>query len=588
MISRLTKRTIYVLTLFWISSGLGQKIFYSISFDTELYKQYHIKIKVTENIKSRLVFSIPIWMPGSYIVKNYGENILNVQAQNGQDSSLQIIKLSNSDWEVITENAKEIRFSYSVIPKGHDFLGTHIDSAGALVQGASTWMYIRGLENSPAVLKIQNPVGWDISSSLEMTKTENVFKTAHYNQLVDSPIMLGNLRDTTFTFSNKKHELYFRGQADFDLNKFTKMVERIVKYQTSMIKDIPYDRYVFQYSIMPGHKGGGGLEHASSTSIGLSSTSLMNDVHSAANITAHEFFHLWNVKRLTNDQLYSLRYDRESRTTSLWWLEGVTSYYAALTLVRTGIWSTEKFVNHYIGQILILQQNPDRLKTSVAQASWDIWERGYYSTGISYYNKGQLVGFLLDVMIRQVTGNKKSLDDVLRFLYYSYALQNKGFADGEIQHVVEKITGKDFSAFFDRYVTGIVELPYKEILKLAGFDVLLNYTDQPSIGRIRFLGKNNRIYSIDTKSSAAKTGLRKEDEMISIDSKSFSNQEEFFELINKNAVGDTLTMRIRRDGVYLLYNIPVESYQVVNCKMDLAKDIGSLQKDIRNGILSIK
>jgi predicted metalloprotease with PDZ domain len=586
MINRFTKNCIFIFVLLWVSTGKSQNLNYSISFDTELYKQYHVKITVTENTKNRLVFSIPIWMPGSYLVKNYGENILNVKAQNGQDSSLQIIKLSKNDWEVITKESERIEFSYSVTPKGHDFLGTHIDSAGALVQGASTWMYVRGFENAPANVLVQKPVEWDISFALENPENDNRYYAANYHQLADSPIMLGTLRDTTFSLANKQYHMYFRGKADFDLNKFTNIVQRIVKYQTSLMEDIPYNRYVFQYSIMPDYKGGGGLEHANSTSIGLSSTSFMNDVRSAANITAHEFFHLWNVKRLTNDQLVSLRYDRESRTTSLWWLEGVTSYYAALTLVRTGIWSTDEFLDHFVNQIRILQQNPSRLKTSVAQASWDIWENGYYSSHISYYNKGQLVGFLLDVMIRQVTANNKSLDDVLRFLYNSYALQNKGFKDGEIQNVVEKITDKDFSAFFDRYVTGLLELPYKEILKLAGFDVALNYKDQPSIGRIRFLGKNNRIYSIDTNSTASKTGLRKNDEIISLNSNSFSNREEFYDLIKKETIGDTLAIRIRRDGVYLLYKVPVESDQVIHCSISSIREMDPLQQKIKTGILN--
>ena len=283
--------------------------------------------------------------------------------------------------------------------------------------------------------------------------------------------MMGSLKDTTVYISNKPHQFYFRGEANFNLKDFILMMRKIITYQINLFGNAPYNRYVFQYILTPGFRGRGGLEHASSTSINFPAAKLSQDITSIANLSAHEFFHTWNVKRITSEKLLPLRYDREARLESLWWLEGVTSYYADLTLVRTHIWSRDYFFRLLEKEIVLLRQNPDHLKTSLADASWKIWETGYRSGGISYYNKGKLVGLLLDLMIRDITQNQKSLDDVCRYLYQNYALYKKGFPDNELHKVIEKITNKNFTPFFDRYINGTIELPYQNILKIAGLDV---------------------------------------------------------------------------------------------------------------------
>jgi predicted metalloprotease with PDZ domain len=582
------KRIMILLICFQCSILFGQKLNYQLGFDTELYKQYNVQIHISENQKSRLVFAMPSWLPGSYYVNDYGKTVTHIEANNTKNEPLPIIKLSVNEWEVITNGSEEINFSYNVSPDGHNFLGSPIDSAGALVQGASTWMYVKGMEKSPVKITINPPNHWTVSTALKNEIQNKNYSASNYDQLADCPIMLGNLRDTTFTISNIPHEIAFRGEADFDLPAFTKMVKEIVQYQVSIFNEIPYDRYVFQYSIMPGYKGGGGLEHATSTSIGLSGTTLLNDVKSAANITAHEYFHLWNVKRITNKSMLPLDYQMGAKTTSLWWLEGMTSYYAALTLVRTGLWTKDKFTNHITRQIVILQQNSDRFRTSVSKASWSAWERGYYTTGISYYNKGQLVGFLLDIMIRQVTGNKKTLDDVFRYLYLNYAKKNKSFKDGEIQTIIEEITEKDFSAFFDRYVTGTVELPYLDIMKLAGFDVNLETQEFPSLGRVRFLGKNKRVYSLDAESTIARAGIRKEDELVSLNGKTFENREEFLGIISQQKIGELVKIRVRRDGVYLLYEVKIAGKENVTCSISMPIEISQQQIKMRTGLLTGK
>ncbi|NOY58802.1 MAG: M61 family metallopeptidase [Calditrichaeota bacterium] len=566
----------------------AEQLFYSLSIDQELYERFNVTIHIKNTDRTRLVFSMPIWLPGSYYVENFGKNVLDFKATNDTGDPVRAIQLSQNDWEVLSEGVHNLVVNYKVQAKDHGFMGPALDSLGALVQGASTWMTVRGLANLPRTVHITPADSWQIATGLEPTVDLQEFKCQNYDELADCPILMGHLIDTTFFYLGKPHEIYFRGEADFSLAEFTAMVEKIVRYQTGLFGGAPYKRYVFQYTILPGHKGGGGLEHRNSTSIGLSALKLLADVNSAANITAHEYFHLWNVKRITSNRLLPLRYDREARMQSLWWLEGVTSYYADLTLVRTGIWSVRDFLDDQEKEIKFLLNNPDRHNTSVAQASWDIWENGYFSSKISYYNKGMLVGLLLDVMVRKVTANRKSLDDVLRYLYKNYAQQGKGFADDDLQAVIEKLTQKDFGPFFDRYITGLVELPFRDVLALAGLDVQINMQDYPTIGPVRFLGKKNRIFSIDANSAAAKAGLRRDDQLVWADGKKITGDEMLAKMISKKKPGDILTVKAKRDGVLITFEVAIKNEQKAGCSIDLLKNASDEQIKIRNGLLNGK
>jgi predicted metalloprotease with PDZ domain len=564
----------------------AERLRYSLAVDQELYKSLKVKIDVRDITKKRLVFSMPIWIPGTYYNGTYGKNVINFSALGPKRDTLRVEKLSKSDWEVQIEGENALTVQYDVLVPEHGFMGKALDSTGALVQGASTWMYVRGMETLPSEIDIDAPRGWRIATGLQSLESPGRYSARTYDELADCPIMMGALIDTSFTCLGKPHEIYFRNDAEFDRKKFTEMVQKIVRYQTGLFGGAPYDRYVFQFTINLNERGGGGLEHSNSTSIGLSSLALMQDIKNAANVTAHEYFHLWNVKRLTSDQLLPLRYDREARMESLWWLEGVTSYYADRTMLRSGIWSVRDFLDNQEKEIEKLQENPDRLQTTLAQASWNVWEDGYASTGVSYYNKGQLVGLLLDLTIRKVSHNKLTLDDVMLYLYQNYALQSKGFSDDDIEKAVEHLTCKDFAPFFERYVTGLVELPFRELMSIAGLDAKIEKTPTPTIGPLRFLGSRNRIFSIDANSAAAKAGLRRDDQLISADDQRITNQENLEQiLLNKN-IGDTLKMVVLRNGANISFDLVIDSFEKVQCEIKLMQNPSEEQLLIRNDWLA--
>lgn len=556
-----------VMLFFTLSVSSAEELSYTLSVDDELYDHLKIELEIDDVHADRYVISMPGWIPGTYFIGDFGKHVYNFSARDADDNPLPVLQLNQNEWEISSNGTWTIYATYDIEARQRGFMGNPLDSTGALVQGATTWMYVNGLEHLPCRVEVKAPSSWQVATGLTATEFPRHFRALNYDQLADSPIMMGELETLGFKKENIPHDVVFRGRADFNRNRFVTMVRDIVDYQIGLFGDLPYEKYVFLYTLSRGRHGGGGLEHANSTTITLSALDLMDDIYSAANVTAHEFFHVWNVKRITAKAFIPLDYSQEARTELLWWLEGVTSYYADLTLVRTGIWTPEAFLNNQERRIEQLQENPDRLQTPVSQASWDIWEDGFMSTGISVYTKGQLLGLLIDLMIRKNTDNQMSLDDVFRYLNIHHGRRGTGITERALKEALGSVSGLDFQPFFDRYVTGVVELPYQSVLAHAGIDIDIKMASKPTIGHVRILGPRNRVFSISPESSAAEAGLMRNDFIKAMDSLEIDNRKQFSDYIRKQTIGDTIRIKIERDGVDLVLRIPVESYEKSSCTL---------------------
>ena len=554
-------------------------LLYRLCVDEEFWQQFHVNIVIENVTAQRIVLGMPKWMPGAYILLNFGDKVSNFTATDYEDDALSVTQLSFDKWEVDCSGKSNISIVYDVTVSERRFMGKAMDSTGALIQGPATWMYAQDYEHLPIVVKLDLPESWQVATGLAGGDSVYQYRAANYDELADSPISMGHLREHCFYHRGKPHTVSIRGEGDFNEQEFVDMIKRIVVYQTDLFRETPYERYTFLFTLYPGEIGGGGLEHANSTTIGLSSLKLMQDVESAANVIAHEFFHLWNVKRIRPNVFWPFDYDKEARTKALWFCEGVTSYYADVTLVRTGIWSEEKFFDNQEHQIECLQENPDHTQTSVEQASWKSWEEGYTGQGISYYTKGQIVGLLLDLTIRDVTNNTRSLDDVMRFMNWWYAKQNRGYCDEEIETVVNAIVQTDLS-FFDRYVSGTVELPYQEVFRLAGLNASIQATQVPDIGRLRVLGKRHRVFGVDANSPAGRAGLRRGDFIISVDGDSIETSNDIVVHVENKSKGDTLVVVAKRNGAQINFNVIIGTRETIDCEITRAPKPNERQKRI--------
>src|SRR5262249_31513587 len=284
------------------------------------------------------------------------------------------------------------------------------------------------------------------------------FDAPSFDALADGPIEIGKFEEFELPGISPPVTVVIHGD-NWKRKKVEDDLRRICQYELELMDDAPFERYLFIFHVGKG-AGGGGMEHANSTAIGIPSDEFLPGV------AAHEFFHLWNVKRIRPASLDPVDYSKEQYTRALWFAEGVTSSYSAFTLVRCGIWSKEQFYADLSEQITELERRPANGWQSAEQSSLDAWLEKYplYNQpdhSVSYYTKGQVLGDLLDILIRDRSGNAKSLDDVLRLLNKGFAKQGKTYRDSlDIRLTVEKVTGTSFEGFFQNYVSGAEPFPY--------------------------------------------------------------------------------------------------------------------------------
>jgi len=546
-----------------------------------------VSITVPANQDTQLTFIMPAWTPGAYTFSEYARFVEDVSASNDWEKNLPVRKMDERSWRVSTKGATLVEFTYRV-DNPRRFMNFSInDSTHASVQGPSTFMYVEGRTDTPVTVRYIVPKGWELATSLAETPEDDgfVYTSPNYDIFIDSPAEIGDLDERSFTVRGSPVHVVMYGESDFDKDAFVKTVRQIVDYQVSFFDDAPFDKYLFLFYTGPFGAGGGGLEHLNSTNISLALAQMQSDIGNAANVTAHEFFHLWNVKRIRPEVLGPFDYTQPACTRALWFAEGVTSYYADLAQLRSGLVDDGKFLSMQKQQIISLQRNPDRKVTSVEQASLKIWERGYFHSGVSYYNKGQLLGLLLDLRIRHETDNRRSLDDMMRYMNRNYAKRGIGYAEDELQKVASSIAGKNLADFFSRYVAGVEELPFAEYFARAGIDLREEKKQFTGIGTLRIFGPRNRIDSIVAGGPAALAGIQRGDHLLEIDGQRIKNQVDIAITVSGKKPGETVAVVVERDGKHKTFVVTTSSE--VRFEYDL-RDVENptpQQARIRNGWL---
>ncbi len=561
------------------------KLHYTLVIEKNHYDAFQVVIQVEHVDKNELIFRMPRWSPGAYRLRDYYENVRNFTAKDLRGHSLKVTRVEKDAWQVQTHNLP-VMVNYEVQPAFEFWSGYALDSTYAIIQGPSVFMYIEGRKNEPIEITYKIPHGWQLVSPLPETNSSFTFHANNYDEFIDAPVFMGKFEYHKFKIQNVPFFVVLLGPVNFEISDFLDLIKRICKYQISLFNEIPFKKYVFFYRIQNQRRGGGGLEHLNSTVITLSSRRLEQNILNAAEVTAHEFFHAWNVKRIHPVGLGPFDYTKEVRTGNLWFSEGVTSYYAKLTLLRSHIWSLTKFLQEMADEIERLQETGERLFVSVQNVSRSIWERGYANPGLSYYNKGQILGWLLDLEVRRRTNNRVGLDDVMRFMNWWFAKENAGFAEGEIRRTLNALTQTDFTDFFENYVAGTAELPYEEILSSAGFNVSIESEWVPSIGDLLFLGPRNRVVLVEKGSPAEASGLRRGDLLIKIDDQLITSRSQFFDYIQQKKIGDIIKLKIRRDEIEKDLKVKIGRQQIVSCEIDPMSKLSKIQKVIFDGWLN--
>ena len=422
--------------------------------------------------KAELELYMAVWTPGSYLVREYARHIETIQAAS-EAGELALRKTRKNRWTVTTGGADSITVRYRLWARESTVRTNFVDSDLAMLNGAPTFITVRGYEGRPHGVTIEMPEDWERVVTALAPAGEGRFLAADYDQLVDSPIVCGNPDHRTFDVGGAEHILAtFLPGSRWDGEKAAADVAKLTAEQQAMWRVIPYKRYAF-LNVLLGPSGG--LEHKDSTLM-VSSPGISDDdarYRRWLGLVSHEMFHTWNGKRLRPVELGPFDYENEVYTRGLWVVEGITSYYDDLTLVRAGLTTRRQYLDALSGQIRSLQGTAGRKLQPLARGSYDAWIEYYRrdensrNTAVSYYTKGAVVAFLLDSEIRRVTGDRRSLDDLLRLAYQRYSAE-RGFTIAQWRAAADEIAGTDLSKFFARYVDGTDELDYKPALDHFG------------------------------------------------------------------------------------------------------------------------
>jgi predicted metalloprotease with PDZ domain len=487
MIQRLALGALTAIALFPFGAGsAAATIEYRVSFDHSAQHVFDVTMLVPVR-GNELVVALPAWN-ALYQVRNFAYRVgdLQVSSDAEKPTTCAVLKTDKQTWRVPTLGPcregqdSHLKIQYSIEWNDPGPFNSQADSHHSFINLAEILMYLPDRRQEDTLVRFVNlPPGWRTAAELAATPADNSYLAPSYDALVDAPVEAGKFEDFEFTESGAR----FRVVVDADnwnRERLEQGLHRITRYELQLMGgpppfDPPYQEYTFFFHIGPyADVGGGGMEHRNSTVIAATS------VDAAIAVAAHEFFHVWNVKRIRPQSLDPVDYTKEQYTRALWFAEGVTSCYAAFTLERSGLWSKNQFYADLASQIGELQSRPAHRWQSVEESSLDAWFENYdgYNSpdrSISYYNKGQIVGVLLDLAIRDATDNRKSLDDVLRLMNEEYARQGKFYNDSEgVRAAVEEVAGKSFNDFFLRYVSGTEEIPYDDFLATAGLELNLH------------------------------------------------------------------------------------------------------------------
>jgi predicted metalloprotease with PDZ domain len=593
IVNKITIQPLLWTLAFIISSGLlyGQKetISFNVSMENPNNHYYHVTMDYTGATTSSLNFKLPSWTPGYYLILDYAKNIISFNAAGDNGKPLKWHKTAKNVWQVETGGSGEIRINYDVyafrVSVGEPFL----DDGRAFIAPAGVFMYVEGKLNLPCTLTVNPYYNFKtISTGLDPVEGKtDTFYAPDFDILYDSPFLIGNQELLTFNVDGIKHTMAIESPGPFDREKIISDHKKMVEAAVSFIGEIPYRHYTFL--IM--NRGMGGLEHLNSMAVFTNTGTFGQErgYERWLSFVAHEFFHLYNVKRIRPVELGPFDYDKENYTTMLWVSEGFTVYYEYLVLNRAGLMSRENVFKELSSVIRSYENVPGHLFQSAAESSFDTWIQFFNrsenasNTTISYYDKGCTLGLLLDLKIRYESKNQKSLEDVMRYLYHVYYKEKKrGFTEKEFREACELAAGRPLDEIFEVYVPTTREVNYQKYLDYSG----LKIDTEPFEATGAWLGISTRtegnnlvIARSEWNSPAYKAGLSAQDIINEINGEKASP-----ELLNKitdnGTPGDKVSVTVTHRGITNTVGVVLEKKIIKTFEIRLKPDITPDQKAI--------
>ncbi len=488
---------------------------------------------------------IPNWSPGLYILQENWRGVDSFHVKNESGSELQVSKPNNYTWRVTSGGAKRLTVTYDIAAGRTRPMGPQSEIGATCIHygGASTYLNIRDRKAEPCRLDIKAPTGWRVAIGLLPDKSGHKYRAKNYDVLCDNSVTMGDFIEDRYTVRGKGHVIAIRNEAKskVDRARLLKIASFISEMEGDFFGGLPYDTYVWHVGAIDAPTGGYGLEHLTSTEIAVPAALGPG----TASLFAHEYFHLWNVKRIRSSVLGPFDYTKLPQTGAFWWLEGVTDYYTYHLLHRYGWEGDSAFYSDIAENVNDVRANKSRFEVSPYDSSFRVNEassgrgnsNGY---GVSYYNTGWVLGMLLDIEIRSQTHGKRSLDDVELALWKQCQNDQPGFPEDGIRKQLVAVGGEPLGEFYDKYVMRAGELPVEQQLAKVG----LRFADQTV--ETKSLGFSWSPTAVVRQVSPEIKGLQQGDVLVEIDGKPLANAGSLAFAQSKSKPGELVHLKVVR------------------------------------------
>ena len=538
-------------TILAVSSSLAQSagaIGYTISLSSPEQHLVEVQIILPAGAAQREL-QLPVWN-ALYQIRDFAQYVNWIRAKDRSGHALPIHALDKSRWQLQGADVGAI-VEYQIYVDSPGPFGAQLNSHHAFLNLAQLLMYPVDARSTPLHVHLSHiPAGWRVATPLASSSIEEL-DAPNYDRLVDSPLEIGNFQESSFEESGGHFRVIVDADpADYDMAKIIAALHKIVAAATTWINARPFETYTLLYHF-PRGPGGGGMEHAFSTAIELNAESIKQSLDPLTSVTAHEFFHLWNVKRIRPKTLEPVDYTKENYTRALWFSEGVTSTAEGIIQLRAGLIDEKQYLVRLGEQITEFERRPAHLTQSAEDSSLDAWLEGdgYYrrpDRSVSYYNIGELLGVMLDLALRDQSHGQTSLREVMQWMNENYAKKGRYFDDSQgVREAAEAVSHTDLASFFAKYVAGKEEIPWDDFFRPVGLRVETTMNTLPDAG---FAASRNfdgpmSVVAVTPGGEAEYAGLHVGDTIVELQGKP-AGQESRQELARMNP-GDALTVKVR-------------------------------------------
>lgn len=588
-----------------------QRIAYSLGMSHPASHLFEVTMELTTpagSVPATIDLQMPMWQPGRYSVADFAENVQEFSATAGSQA-LSFRKTDSQTWQVQTKGNRSFTISYKMY--GNELSGTfaQLDVTHGNFTGGEIFMYVAGHKQDPVELQIHPPSGWHVINGRTDSPDQVSWRYPNYEMLIDNPTEVGS--DWTmdeFSVSGKTFRVVVHSRAAEGSLKsiLVRDIQKIVTAELAMWGTPEFDRYTFMIHFAADDKSYDGMEHLVSTQIIRGGVITDPTTYQATIETvAHEFFHAWNVKRLRPVELGPWDWTKPANTGSLWIAEGLTQYYGTMMMRRAGLWDDARTLRDLEGTISDVENAPGVKLMSAESASLAApfldaavyrQETNFANTSVSYYTKGELIGLVLDLMIRERTDGRRSLDDVFKRMYdefyvkspnATYYLKGRGYTQEDFVRVLSDVAGTNMSNFYERYIRGVETLPYDEALAGAGLRLVRSQRGNSSVGMMRDPNdrQNVRVGSLRAASAAQEAGLQEGDVLISIGGTRVT-VENWNLLFGKYKQGDRIAIQVQRFRKTVDLTLELREPEMFNYRLEEVQGASAAARKLRTAWLT--